>query len=168
MHMSRKLLALTAGVRWRLAGLVVIGLIAMAAGLSSFVFTGRAIGALFGGAAPSDVWFLIAGAAVAALLRGVLLFVRETAGERTAADVKKALRTRIYRHLLTLGPGYLERRRTGELVASAVDGVEHLETYYGKYLPQLIVTIVAPIGILIYLWSLDPPIAVVMAVFLPM
>src|SRR4030095_1256850 len=74
----------------------------------------------------------------------------------------------IYRHLLVLGPGYLERRRTGELVASAVDGVEHLETYYGKYLPQLIVTIVAPIGILIYLWYLDPPIAIVMAVFLPL
>jgi ABC-type transport system involved in cytochrome bd biosynthesis fused ATPase/permease subunit len=32
----------------------------------------------------------------------------------------------------------LERRRTGELVASAVDGVEQLETYYGKYLPQLL------------------------------
>src|SRR6266542_3758253 len=167
MHISRTLLALTAGVRWRLAALVAIGLIAMAAGLSSFVFTGQAIGAIFRGAALGDVWFLIVGAAVAALVRGGLLYVRETQGERTAAAVKRALRTRIYRHLLTLGPGYLERRSTGELVASAVDGVEHLETYYGKYLPQLVVTLVAPIGILIYLWTLDPPIAIVMAIFLP-
>ena len=53
-------------------------------------------------------------------------------------------------------------------MASAVDGVEQLETYYGKYLPQLLVTVLAPIGILIYLWSLDPPLAVVMGVFLPL
>ena len=105
---------------------------------------------------------------MAAVVRGVLLHLRETAGERTAAAVKQALRTRLYRHLLVLGPGYLERRRTGELVASAVDGVEQLETYYGKYLPQLLVTVLAPIGILIYLWSLDPPLAVVMGVFLPL
>ena len=54
----------------------------------------------------------------------MLLHLRETTGERTAVDVKQALRTRLYRHLLVLGPGYLERRRTGEWVASAVDGVE--------------------------------------------
>ena len=147
--------------------LVVIGLLIVAASLTSFVCAGRAIAAVFAGRAWRDFWFLIAAAAVAAVVRGVLLYLRETA-ERTAAAVKQALRTRLYRHLLVLGPGYLERRRTGELVASAVDGVEQLETYYGKYLPQLLVTVLAPIGILIYLWSLDPPLAVVMGVFLPL
>ncbi len=33
-------------------------------------------------------------------------------------------------------------------MASAVDGVEQLETYYGKYLPQLLVTVLAPVGTL--------------------
>src|SRR5262245_29469456 len=168
MHWSRELLALTAGVRRRIAGLVVIGLLIVVASLASFVFAGRAIAAVFTGRALIDFWFLIAAAAVAAVLRGVLLHLRETAGERTAAAVKQALRTCIYRHLLVLGPGYLERHRTGELVASAVDGVEQLETYYGKYLPQLLVTVLAPIGMLIYLWSLDPPLAVVMGVCLPL
>jgi len=168
MHWSRELLALTAGVRWRIAGLVAIGLLIVAASLASFVLAGRAIAAVFAGQALQEVWFLIAGAAAAAVVRGVVLYLRETAGERTAAAVKQALRTRIYRHLLVLGLGYLERRRTGELVASAVDGVEQLETYYGKYLPQLLVTVLAPIGILVYLWSLDPPLAVVMGVCLPL
>jgi ABC-type transport system involved in cytochrome bd biosynthesis fused ATPase/permease subunit len=168
MHWSRELLALTAGVRWRIAGLVAIGILIVAAGLASLVCAGRAIAAVFAGRSLIDFWFLIAGAATAAVVRGVLLYVRETTGERTAAVVKQALRTRIYRHFLVLGPGYLERRRTGALVASAVDGVEQLETYYGKYLPQLLVTVLAPIGILIYLWSLDPPLAVVMGVFLPL
>lgn len=168
MHLSRELLALTAGVRWPIGGLVAIGLAATAAHLASFVFAGKAIASAFAGRPLMDFWVLIAGAAAAAIARGILLYVRETAGERIAAAVKKALRIRLYRHLLVLGPGYLERRRTGELVASAVDGVEALETYYGKYLPQLIVTILAPMGILVYLWSLDPPVALVMAVFLPM
>jgi ABC-type multidrug transport system fused ATPase/permease subunit len=168
MHMSRQLLSLTAGVRGRIALLVLVGLVALATGLASFVFTGRAIGAAFAGASFADFGVLIAGAAITALLRGVLLHVRETMGERTAAAVKQALRARIYRHLLVLGPGYLERRRTGELVASAVDGVESLETYYGRYLPQFIVTIVAPIGIVAYLWTLDPPLAVVIGAFIPL
>jgi ABC-type multidrug transport system fused ATPase/permease subunit len=88
--------------------------------------------------------------------------------QRSGVAVKQALRTRLHRQLLLLGPGYLERRRTGELVASAVDGVEQLETYYGKYLPQLLVTVLAPIGILVYLWSLDPPLAAVIGLFLPL
>jgi ABC-type transport system involved in cytochrome bd biosynthesis fused ATPase/permease subunit len=168
MHLSRLLLTLTEGVRLRIAALVVVGLIALVAGLASFVFTGRAIGAAFSGASFSEIGYLIAGAAAAAVVRGVLLYARETMGQRTAAAVKEALRARIYRHLLVLGPGYLERRRTGELVASAVDGVESLETYYGRYLPQLAVTMIAPIGIVIYLWMLDPPLALVIGIFLPL
>ena len=114
MHWSRELLALTAGVRWRIAGLVAIGLLIVAASLASLVCAGRAIAAVFAGQSSIDFWFLIAGAAAAAVVRGVLLYLRETAGERTAAAVKQALRTRLYRQLLVLGPGYLERRRTGE------------------------------------------------------
>src|SRR5262245_18171364 len=100
MHWSRELLALAAGVRWRIAGLVVIGLLIVATNLASFIFAGRAIAAVFAGRALVDFWVLIAAAAAAALLRGVLLHLRETAGERTAAAVKQALRTCIYSHLL--------------------------------------------------------------------
>jgi len=166
-HLSRELLALTAGIRGPLAALVAIGLLTVATSLASLIFAGRAIGAVFANQT-DQFWMLVAAAAVAALVRGILLYLRETRGAAAAVRVKQALRTRIYRHLLTLGPGYLERHRTGELVASAVDGVEALEIYYGKYLPQLIVTVVAPIGILIYLWTLDPPLAIIAAVFLPL
>src|SRR6266567_1604054 len=91
MHWSRELLALTAGARWRIAGLVVIGLLIVAASLASFVCAGRAIAAVFAGHAWRDFWFLIAGAAVAAVVRGVLLHLRETTGERTAAGAPGTL-----------------------------------------------------------------------------
>src|SRR5436309_8885069 len=92
MHWSRELLALTAGVRWRIAGLVVIGLLIVATSLASFVCAGRAIAAVFAGHAWRDFWFLIAGAGVAAVVLGVLLHLRETTGERTAAGLKQAHR----------------------------------------------------------------------------
>src|SRR2546422_9629013 len=93
MHWSRELLALTAGVRWRIAGLVAIGLLIVAASLASFVCAGRAIAAVFAGHAWRDFWFLIAGAAVAAVVRGLLLHPRGTPRERTAPAVKQAVRT---------------------------------------------------------------------------
>jgi ATP-binding cassette subfamily B protein len=93
MHWSRELLALTAGVRWRIAGLVAIGLVIVATSLASLVCAGRAIAVVFAGQAFIDFWLLIAGAAAAAVVRGVLLYLRETTGERTATAVKQALRS---------------------------------------------------------------------------
>jgi len=55
MHWSRELLTLTAGVRWRIAGLIAIGLLIVAASLASFVFAGRAIAAVFAGHAWRDL-----------------------------------------------------------------------------------------------------------------
>ena len=49
MHWSRELLTLTAGVRWRIAGLVIIGILIVAASLVSLVCAGRAIAAVFAG-----------------------------------------------------------------------------------------------------------------------
>jgi hypothetical protein len=49
MHWSRELLALTAGVRWHITVLVVIGLLVVAASLASLVYAGHAIAAVFAG-----------------------------------------------------------------------------------------------------------------------
>src|SRR5262249_2980550 len=154
--------------RWRMVGLGAVGLLIVAASLASFVFAGRAIAAVFAGRALSDFWLLIAAAAAAAVLRGVLLHLRETAGERTAAAVKQALRTRIYRHLLVLGPGYLEGRRTGEVGASAVDGVGEW-TISMQTPPRLLaLPLPPPFGSVVSGGRVAPPLAVVMGVFLPL
>src|SRR5262245_56513196 len=166
MQISRALLALTEGVRLRLAGVVLLGLLATAAGLLSLILAGYAIGSVFAGGSMAAVWPLLAAAALVAVLRGVLGYQKESAGAAVALRVKARLRTRIYEHLLALGPGYLERHQTGALVASAVDGVEALEVYYGKYLPQLALVVLAPLGIFIFLWMLQPLLALIIAVFL--
>lgn len=62
-----------------------------------------------------------------------------------AMDAKKKLRGIIYQKLLRLGPSYSEKISTAEAVQVAVEGIEQLELYFGKYLPQLFYCIAAPL-----------------------
>ena len=59
--------------------------------------------------------------------------------------VQKTLRQNLYDKIVELGPGYAGRQRSGELVLSMVDGVEQLETYFGEYLPQLLISAITPL-----------------------
>ena len=64
--------------------------------------------------------------------------------------------------IVSLGPGYAGRLRSGELVLSLVDGVEQLETYFGQYLPQLLISIFTPIIIFVFVAFLDFPVALIL------
>lgn len=82
-------------------------------------------------------------------------FLCDTMSVRTSykasADVKAILRDNIYAKLLRLGNGYQDKMATSEIVQLATEGVEQLETYFGKYLPQLFYSLLAPITLFIIL-----------------
>ena len=59
------------------------------------------------------------------------------ASYQASVDVKRILREKIYEKLLRLGASYRERVSTSEVVQMSAEGVEQLETYFGRYLPQL-------------------------------
>lgn len=67
------------------------------------------------------------------------------ASYRASADVKTVLRKQIYEKLLRLGAAYKEKVSTSEVVQVSAEGVEQLEIYYGRYLPQLFYSLLAPI-----------------------
>jgi len=128
-RIDRRLFRLTRGVRWRIALAILLGLGVTASGVAQFSLKGRVIGQVFYGAPLQRLipaLLLIAGLIV---LRFWLQYQREIMGQRIAVEIKVRLRSRIYAHLLKLGPGYLERHRTGELLTAAVHGVEQLEFY---------------------------------------
>lgn len=87
---------------------------------------------------------------------------------RAARDVKRILRGKVYEKMLRLGPTYLRDVTTAEVVQVSVEGTEQLETYFGKYLPQLLYALLAPVT----LFSITAPIsvlaAVVLLVFVPL
>ncbi len=62
-----------------------------------------------------------------------------------SADVKRILREKIYEKLVRLGASYKEKISTSEVVQLSVEGVEQLETYFGRYLPQFFYSLLAPI-----------------------
>ena len=66
-------------------------------------------------------------------------------------DVKQELRQRLYEKLTRLGSSYHEKVPTAEAVQVAVEGVEQLEVYFGKYIPQLFYSILAPVTLFIVL-----------------
>ena len=76
------------------------------------------------------------------------------ASYRASADVKTVLRKQIYEKLLRLGAAYKEKVSTSEVVQVSAEGVEQLEIYYGRYLPQLFYSLLAPIrGICRFLFT---------------
>ena len=66
------------------------------------------------------------------------------ASYRASVDVKRILRDKIYEKLLRLGASYREKTATSEVVQMAAEGVEQLETYFGRYLAQLFYSLLAP------------------------
>lgn len=112
-------------------------------------------GAIFRGAGLTEVqpwlWLLL----VLYLARAVLAWLAERAAFRGAARVKIALRDRVFRHLLMLGPSYLSGERGGALVESLVKGVEDLEPYYARFVPAVALTAVVPVAILAAVLPLD-------------
>ncbi|MBB6550418.1 ABC transporter ATP-binding protein [Nonomuraea rubra] len=97
-------------------------------------------------------------------VRAVLVWGREVAAARGAEEVKAALRDRLYRHLLTLGPGYVAEVRTGGVLTTLVDSVEAIDRYVGVFLPQVLISVLGGVGIVAVLAWIDPAVAVLVAV----
>ncbi|MGC1374596.1 MAG: thiol reductant ABC exporter subunit CydD [Anaerolineales bacterium] len=89
-------------------------------------------------------------------LRGLVAWGGAAAATAVAVRVKTDLRQRLFAHLLKLGPAYARGERAGELANAAAAGVEALDAYFSQYLPQLAVSALVPLAILIVVFPLDP------------
>ena len=85
-----------------------------------------------------------------------------------SAGAKKKLRSELYEKLTRLGPGYHEKVSTGEVIQVAVEGIDQLETYFGRYLPQFFYAILAPIILFIVLSQVSLKAAAALFVCVPL
>ena len=97
------------------------------------------------------LWLQLASMGGHALLSGTC----EMVAQRGAIRVKAALRQRVCAHLLRLGPVSLQNERTGELAATLGEGIERLDAYISRYLPQLALSVLVPLLILLVVFPLD-------------
>lgn len=156
MYLHPRLLALTEGVRLRIVAAALIGLLAVAAGIARLAVAAVVIVEVIheGAAFSTLTWALVAIAGLI-ILRSLLQYLQEVISHHTASIVKVQLRARLYEHALALGPGYLDQSRTGDVLLTLADGVERLEVFFGKYLPQVIVAALAPLVIFIFMAIID-------------
>ena len=93
--------------------------------------------------------------AIVVVLRAVLLWARETVAARAAARVEAQLRGSLVEAVGMLGPEWLAGRNSAQLAVTAGRGLTALEAYFGRYLPQLVQTIIATPIILAVMWWQD-------------
>ena len=83
-------------------------------------------------------------------------------------NVKLNLRNKIYSKLLLLGPAYSEKISTSEVVQVAVEGVDQLEIYFGRYLPQLFYSLLAPITLFVVISFINFQSAIILFICVPL
>ncbi len=165
MYLDRRLLTHTRGVRVRIAAAAVLGLCAVAAGISRLAFSGLIIAGVLTGAAFSSLVPYLAAVAGFIALRALFQYLRDMVSQETAARVKEGLHDKLYRHALDLGPGHFNQERTGDVLVSLGEGVERLQVFYGQFLPQMVVAGVAPVLIFFLMASFDLVIGLIFVVF---
>ena len=161
MTFSWDLWRFTEGVRWRIALAVSVGLLAVTAGVARLALLGWIGARIFEGDGFTDLIPLIIAAAASIAARSLFLYAKEEIANGTALQVQFSLRQRLFDQVTRLGPSHFDRQRTGDVTVGVIEGVEQLETFFGQYLPQLIVAALAPVGIFIFMGWLDLPVAAI-------
>jgi thiol reductant ABC exporter CydD subunit len=141
------------------AGLIIVQAQLLATAIAA-VFTGGAtLGALRG---------VLLALAVVLAGRVAVAGAGEIASYRASAAVKAELRRRLLARAVELGPRWLAGRRSAELTALATEGVEALDGYFSRYLPQLILAAIVPVAVLVRVGLADPVAGLTIAVTLPL
>jgi len=142
----RHWLAWTVGLGWAAGILVVLQARVLSRVVNQVFLEGQTLG----GAA-----YLLVALLLIAVVRAGLIWASEVTANRVAGQVKQDLRERFFAHILELGPAYTRGERSGELVNTAVEGIESLDAYFSQYLPQLALTILVPVTFLVLVFPLD-------------
>ncbi|MFF9814613.1 thiol reductant ABC exporter subunit CydD [Streptomyces sp. NPDC014006] len=100
--------------------------------------------------------------------RALVSWLTELAAHRANAAVKSELRGRLLERAAQLGPGWLSGRRTGSLVTLATRGIDALDDYFSRYLPQLGLAVAVPVAVLARIVTEDWVSAAIIAATLPL
>lgn len=165
---DRRLLRSVRAARLPFAIAIVLGLLTAVLVVAQASLLGRIIaGAFPGGDDLADsaplLWLLAGVIGLRALCAGGF----EASGRIGAGRVMSELRSRITSHLLHARPTGLREQRSGELVSTAVQGVDALEVYFARYLPQLVLAVLVPVVLLAWIFPRDIAAGTILLVTLP-
>ncbi|MFF3605253.1 thiol reductant ABC exporter subunit CydD [Streptomyces sp. NPDC002463] len=164
-----RLLRYARATRLFLVAVVVLGLVGAALVIAQAMLIAEiVVGAFQKAQSVSDLTtalLLLAGVAVA---RGLVSWLTELAAHRASAAVKSELRGRLLGRAAALGPGWLSGQKAGSLIALATRGVDALDDYFARYLPQLGLAVVVPVAVLARIVTEDWVSAAIIVITLPL
>ncbi|MEU5705895.1 thiol reductant ABC exporter subunit CydD [Streptomyces flaveolus] len=155
----------------RLFLVAVIGLGAVGAGLviaQAMLVAEIVVGAFQHGQSVAELRTPLLLLAAVAVGRSMVAWLTELAAHRASAAVKSELRGRLLDRAAALGPGWLSGQQTGSLVTLATRGVDALDDYFSRYLPQLGLAVVVPVAVLARIVTEDWVSAAIIVCTLPL
>ena len=100
--------------------------------------------------------------------RAILAWATERAAHRASASAKSELRHSAAEHIAALGPAGLDRQDRGRLSVLVTTGIDALDGYFSRYLPQLFLAVIVPVTIIGVVAGADPISAVLIAITVPL
>lgn len=129
----------------------------------------RLVGAAFAGMLTTGVlWQNLLLCLGTVPFRFVFTLLASGMSDQASKNVKRTLRSNIYDKLTRLGPNYTETAATSEVVMLASEGVEQIDTYFAKYLPQLVYSLLAPVTLFVLLVGVHARSAVILLCCVPL
>lgn len=137
------------------AAIAVIGALQTAVVVAFAWLLTRVITRAIDGMPWAELTALLTALAAVITARALLLWAREALSARAAARVQAQLRAQLVDAVGILGPGWLAGRNSAQLAVTAGRGLEALDAYFGRYLPQLVLTVIATPVLVAVMWWQD-------------
>jgi len=166
--LDKRLLRRARPVRVLLGVDVAIGVATAALVLLQATLLARIVARAFHGGTLRDVRVDLILLVVAFVARGLLAWGFEVAGRRAASTVLSQLRLGLVERRVRRHPVALDGAEAGEIVAASVQGIDGLEAYFARYLPQVVLACVVPLVVLAWVGAVDVETALVMLLTLPL
>jgi ATP-binding cassette, subfamily C, bacterial CydD len=163
-----RLVQRTRSVRPLLAVDVALGVVTALAVVAQAVLFARVVAESVDGTPMSRLWHLVAALAIAFLVRGLCAYGMEVSGRRAAWSVLSELRLALAEKRLRGQPVATDGTGGAELAAAAVQGIEGLEPYFARYLPQAVLASIVPPIVICGAALVDLESALIMLVTLPL
>lgn len=141
-----------ATMKWVRVGLLA-GLATIPTTIALYYVLGLTVDAAIAGTNQIRDWMGVL--ALLVLLKAGLAWLFRTGQFRASSEAKLNVRDQIYKQVVTLGPGLLGKRRTGEVANTATEGVEYLDYYFSVYFVQVWVAIAIPVFLCAAMFSID-------------
>lgn len=155
MNVYGKLLWYVSEIRREIAVKTLLLLASSATYILQAILMASVVNLVFSGGSLKSILVRVAVVVAAILVRGFILRYIETYTRIMAARIKEKLRMSLLSKIYDLGPGYMSGKRSGKVTSLVLDGIEALEPFYVRYVPQIITVLVSGTFVFCYLVRYD-------------